>query len=318
MNHEISLISLRLIAIGALISLPITVSAPTRSLAQEAKSASETDRAERRTEMQQLVQPMRAVGLNEATRIPLDLKAEPLHRWNDPTREFSDGSLYLWTNHGRPHAAIAVELYPVRTGGQAWSFELVSLSTGLVEVDGGPGFDIKSDDFERLRDDMVLNWAPKTPGIEFKEVPGATGPAATEPARLRQMKAFADRFSADEFYEPSNQTYRLRLLPRHVHRYADAGSDILDGAVFLIAHGTNPEIFLLLEAQGKTAETARWRYALARLSMAAPTVRIDQNVVWTQPLAKNLTPSDTYFIVRKPRKPASATPATPEPRKVKP
>lgn len=312
MKHNDSLSRIWRLAIGASVFLYAPLLTATHALAQEAKSTSETDRAERRTEMQQLVQPMRAVQLAETTRTPLELKAEPLHRWNDPTREFSDGSLWLWTNQGRPHAAIAVELYPIRTGGQAWSFELVSLSTGLVEVDGGPGFDIKSDDFDQLRDNMVLTWTPKTPGIEFKDVPGATAPAPTEAARLRQMKGFAERVSADEFYEPSNQTYRLRLLPRHVHRYADAASDILDGTVFLIAHGTNPEIFLLFEAQGKTAETARWRYALARLSMAAPTVRIDQKVVWTQPLAKNLAPNDTYFIVRKPRKSTSATPATAE------
>ena len=84
-------------------------------------------------------------------------------------------------------------------------------------------------------------------------------------------------------------------------RYADAVSNVADGAVFLLAYGTNPEVFLLIEAHGKTPETAVWRYGLARLSMAAPTVRIDRKVVWTLPLAKKPPAGEPYFIVRKPR-----------------
>lgn len=313
-NHSVRCV-LRL-AFGGLLALGITGPIGSNVVAQEPKSTRDTERTQRLTEMRRLVQPMRAfeiVGRKE--RIPAELKAEPLQRWNDPTREFSDGSLWLWTSGGVPVAAVAVELYPTRTKGQAWSFELVSLSTGLVELDGGTGFDVTNDDFNRLRDDMTLSWTPKTAGIEIKDLPGAPAPGATESARLRQMKALAERFSADEYYEPTKQKYTLRLLPHPVHRYSEDASHTLDGAVFLIAHGTNPEVFLILEAKGKLPESAQWCYALARLSMAAPTVRLDKNVVWTLPLANKSKANDTYFIFRKPRKMSSVAPGNPEPQR---
>lgn len=302
----------------ALLAVGITDPIVANLVAQEAKSTRDAERTERLTEMQRLIQPMQAFEIVDGKRVPVEFKAEPLQRWNDPTREFSDGSLWLWTSRGRPVAAIAVELYPTRTKGQAWSFELVSLSTGLVELDGGTGFDVSNDDFNRLQDDMTLNWTPKTAGIEIKELPGAPVPGKTESARLRQMRVLAERFSADEFYEPTKQKYMLRLLPHPAHRYADAASDILDGAVFLIAHGTNPEVFLSLEARGKSPETARWCYALARLSMAALTVRLDKNVVWTLPLANKSKASDNYYIFRKSRKTTTGAPGDSGSQKVNP
>ena len=37
-------------------------------------------------------------------------------------------------------------------------------------------------------------WSPATPGVAFKDIPGAPAPADTRAARLKQMKGLADRF----------------------------------------------------------------------------------------------------------------------------
>src|SRR5262245_7507812 len=121
----------RVRAFGTLALASVIVIPPGTLTAQESKCSATDASTERRAEMKGLVQPMRAVQIKDGQRIPLEIRPEPLQRWNDPTREFSDGSLWLWTARGRPVAAVAVELYPSRTHGQAWSFELVSLTTDL-------------------------------------------------------------------------------------------------------------------------------------------------------------------------------------------
>jgi hypothetical protein len=285
--------------------------ASSRLHGDDAKAASES--GQRSEEMKQLVAPLHAVKIEGARRVPLVLQKEPLQRWNDPTREFSDGSLWLWTSGERPVAAVAVELYRARDLGAHWSFEFVSLSTGLVEADAENGFEVRWPDLAPPRPDGSLVWAPKVAGVEFKPIPDAPAPGQTESARLRQMKAQAQRFSGDEFYEPSKQTYVLRLLPRQVHRYADPDAGIIDGAIFLLAYGTNPEVMILIELRGQDTATARWHYGLARLSRAGPTVRLDQKVVWSRPHATRPLPDEVYFIARQRR--SDQPKVTPDPAK---
>ena len=65
---------------------------------------------------------------------------------------------------------------------------------------------------------------------------------------VRQIKAF-------EFFAPGDsptpRRYELRVLPQPVHRYANPDSGLIDGAMFLISYGLNPELVLLVEANRK-------------------------------------------------------------------
>ena len=78
----------------------------------------------------------------------------------------------------------------------------------------------------------------------FAPLAAAPPPAAKEAARLRQIKEIARRFTAHEFWDPENSRFELRLLVQPVHRYRDAAGEIQDGAMFVLAHGTNPEAML--------------------------------------------------------------------------
>ena len=84
------------------------------------------------------------------------------------------------------------------------------------------------------------------------------------------MKELARRFKAFEFFQPrgsdSLERYELRLLPQPIHRYADASAGLLDGALFVIAYGTNPEVVLVIEANGKEKTQPVWTFALARIA----------------------------------------------------
>ena len=63
--------------------------------------------------------------------------------------------------------------------------------------------------------------------------------------------------------------WELRLLPQPLYRYESTDPDVLDGAVFafVTSAGTDPEVFLVLEARkpAGSGEPA-WQYALARFT----------------------------------------------------
>ena len=66
------------------------------------------------------------------------------------------------------------------------------------------------------------------------------------------MRELARRFRADEDFEPQPgerpERYELRLLPQPVARYEDPASGVVDGGLFLLVYGQNPEIALVIEA----------------------------------------------------------------------
>jgi hypothetical protein len=136
---------------------------------------------------------------------------------------------------------------------------------------------------------------PDKKKIEFQPIADAPAPAAKESQRLRQIKELSRRFSAHEEWE--GQRHELRLLVQPVLRYAD-GKTIHDGALFVIAHGTNPEILLFIEAQGKSLEESRWQFAAARSSSAALHLALDDKEVWKIDIAPGIAgrARDPYWM----------------------
>ena len=263
-----------------------------------AQEPAKDDRAGRLDEMRDLIRAFRVAKVEGGESTPLAMKKEPLFRWNDPTRQFNDGSLWAWGTKGRPAAIVGVELYPHPELVATWSFEFVSTSAGPVEVAGGEGFRIDWSDTPPVRPDGQVRWAPRTAGVAFAPIPGSPTPAADPNGRLIQMKELTRRFSAREFHL---QEISLRLLPRPIDRYADADSQLIDGGIFVFANGTNPEDLLLIEAHGKAPESATWQYAVARLSLAESSVSLDRKVVWSQPRPARMKAEDAYCIFRKAR-----------------
>ena len=276
------------------------------SQAPDRPDAKVDDRVARLAEMKQIAGTFQATAIDGGTRTRVALVPEPLHRWTDPTRENSDGALWAWRSSGRPIAIIAIELYPQdKTFGTVWALEFTSISTGPIEVEGGEHFDMVYEDLPSPRADGRLRWAPAKGGLEFREIPDAPAPATTEAERLRQMRDLLKRFSAREFYDKTAQDYALRLLSHPIDRYADAASGLVDGAIFIYANGTNPEVLLVIEARRLGASSPSWFYAAAPLTRAAATIRLGRQDVWTEPSKKVTSPEDTYFLARRPRRPSA-------------
>jgi hypothetical protein len=143
-------------------------------------------------------------------------------------------------------------------------------------------------------------WHPESGAVAFKTISEARSPAPTAAQRLRQMKELARRFSAHEVtYPPFSQEktrHELELKPQPVHRYNDADRDIIDGAVFLIAHEAEPELILLIEAV-KEGGKVFWQFGAAGIGGAEFHLALDGVEVYTREWAKDCAglPTEGYY-----------------------
>ncbi|MBI3463630.1 MAG: hypothetical protein HY000_11315, partial [Planctomycetes bacterium] len=126
----------------------------------------------------------------------------------------------------------------------------------------------------------VSVWSPKTGGLLVQRLDGATPPAASQARRLAQMREIARRFSVSH-YSSAQETTQLRLLPTPLYRFAAQGEGVLDGALFAFVVSSDPEMLLLIEAVGDSAQQAGWRYSLGRMSSGRLAVRLDDREIWS-------------------------------------
>jgi hypothetical protein len=213
------------------------------------------------------------------------LRAEPIFRLDNPVTGVKDSAFFFWTDPetGRPEATIQMFRAPTKY----WIHDWTSLSTSpiVAEVGGAP------------------RWWPKA-GVEFRPVPGAPVPAATPAARLRQIRALAEEFSATDDFLNKGWS-QLRLMPKPWLRYGKAGSAVEDGALFAFALGTEPEVALMIEARpGPSSGRLRWEYGLAPLTSFELKVSRKGTEVWRLPWSIHAKdPSDRFYDMYYSREP---------------
>jgi hypothetical protein len=221
----------------------------------------------------------------------------PLLLFGDDPRNLTRGILWGWGS-GRPLAV--AELWRGRAENAPYAVSLT----------------FTGQDSLGLHSDGARKWEPARPQIEFVPLANAPPPAAKDTLRLRQLKEIARRFTAHEFWDPDNSRFELRLLVQPVHRYSDPKAEIQDGALFVFAHGTNPEALLLVEAVGPTVDKAKWQFGWVRTSNAETHAELDSKEVWTQPRVKggSTRPADPYFVFSLPAAEAATDPPAKEPK----
>jgi hypothetical protein len=219
--------------------------------------------------------------LGDGRATALSLQEKPVFRLGKQYAEdLQDGAIFLWTGeYGRPSAAIQVFLIKNASEPQGlWIHEFTSLApTTLKAVRSGQSW-----------------WAPRTPGLEFKPLPGAPKPAESLTQRARQMRALAEGFRASDNFGGKGWS-ELRLLPTPIARYGESGTKLVDGALFAFVLGTDPEVFLLLEARpGK--QGLEWEYALAPMTVFAVKGSYQGKAVWELPdRHESWDPSKPFF-----------------------
>jgi hypothetical protein len=189
------------------------------------------------------------------------------------------GAAFLWTHQGRPTVVGTIWSTLMPAGHRNVSHELHSLSEQPIAAD-----------WREAR-----AWSTQQPGIERKPVPEAPQPAATAPARLTQMRALARGFTARIAKSQRVDEQELRLLPQPLYRYTSPEAQVLEGGLFTLVLGTDPEIFLLIEAVESAAGPA-WHYGLARFTHVAAQVKYKDAEVWSCEKCQPYVRTNPYFL----------------------
>ena len=191
----------------------------------------------------------------------LKLNAEPVLRWSNPQAGEIYGAVFVWTSDGRPQ--VVGSIYKWYSPHKHYSTEFQSFAetsiTGLHE-----GREM---------------WTPARAGVAYKTVPEAPLPAETAGGRLRQMREIATGFVATKTDRDGNQL-KLRLLTQPIYRYQSAPAAVVDGGLFTFVEGTDPEVFLLLEAR-RQSDAIRWEYALTRMNSTKFEVSYQEKPAWS-------------------------------------
>ncbi len=211
-----------------------------------------------------------------------------VYKWARPGSQGGNyGDIYVWTNRGNAEAIACFWRAPVDNGKFVIYHEMHSLSPSVLKS-SRPG---------------PHQWTTKE-GLQRRLVAGAPAPASTPVVRLRQMREMSRNFAAYSLSSRDERT-ELRLLPQPLFRYQSSNPSVVDGALFafVCSVGTDPEIFLLLEASA-TENGPKWQYALVRFSHLNLYVRYKDRDIWEairdeqNPLSHNA--ARTYWLFSEP------------------
>ncbi len=196
----------------------------------------------------------------------LKLRADPVLKWTDPENGEVYGNVFVWTDAGRP--AVIASIYKWYRPHTHSTHEFQSLSTKsiLAQRDG------------------QKEWRCIQSGVDWKPVPGAASVGQTAVQRLARMRMTARKFSL-KMTNRDQSVDQLRILARPLYRYEIADTDspaseVLDGALFAYARGTDPEVLLLLEVRQESGQP-RLYYALARSNFVPMSATFEGKEVWS-------------------------------------
>lgn len=219
---------------------------------------------------------------------PLQLVDRATYTWaRSGPHKGTYGSVYVLTKQGNVESVACFWRNPGAAGRVSIVHELHSLSPVVLNTQWN-----QSD-----------SWKPKE-GVKRQRVPDAPVPAAMAAGRKQQMRMLSRDFAAHSVGSAGDRT-ELRLLPQPLYQYHSANPDVLDGGLFafVCSVGTDPEIFLQLEALN-TANGPQWHYTLARFSHMDLFVSYKDKELWQairdaeNPISRNA--NHTYWVFHQP------------------
>ena len=183
-------------------------------------------------------------------------------KWSNPVAGNIYGNVFLWTHEKRPMAVGS--FYKWFSPWTHSTHEFHSLATQPLNA--------------RFNDRSV--WKPVSAGVKWQTLPDVPKPARAAPSRLLQMRSFSRQFSVEK--TDKDEVRRMRLLSQPVYRYASPKNGVVDGALFVFVQGTDPEVWLLIEAEDSNPTKSekepsigitQWRYAVARMNATQFTIK---------------------------------------------
>jgi hypothetical protein len=185
------------------------------------------------------------------------------------------GDVFVWTADGRPEAVASIYRFYRPEPHRADEFHSLAFGRLVAERNGAAA------------------WTPSRRGLDLKPIPGA--PAADAAARLRQMRALAQEFTSRQTNRAGGDS-EMRLLAQPIYRYEDTKGDLIDGGLFVFVQGTDPELFLPIEARRTKEGTLRWFYGATRMHGIHMRLSHRGREVWSVPTI----PAEQVFDTREP------------------
>lgn len=223
----------------------------------------------------------------------LELDETPVLTWTDPENGEIYGAVFVWTDAGRPATIASIyKWYRPYTHG---THEFQSLST---------------DSITGLRDNQK-DWLCSKPGVVWKPALGDPAMGRTSAQRLTRLRFIARQFAL-QMTEKDGSVDTLRLLSQPLYRYQCPTSNVIDGALFAFARGTDPEALLLLEVRDEDGKPKLF-YALARSNFLPISASYGGEEIWKverldRARMKAGTEPYTKFIFRDAKVDANGTP----------
>ena len=84
-------------------------------------------------------------------------------------------------------------------------------------------------------------------------------------------------------------------MPQPIHQYEDDANGVLDGAIFVLSHGTNVEILMTIEARQEKDGTRHWEAGFSRLASASLSVSYRDKAFWSAPSNMSVGASNSYY-----------------------
>jgi hypothetical protein len=194
----------------------------------------------------------------------LTLRPEPVLSWSNPIMGTIYGDVFVWTAHGRPEAVASIYRFYSPDPHRADEFHSLALGRLTAERDG------------------AAVWTPSRHGLELKPIPGAPTPDDSAAVRLRQMRALAQEFTG----RPTNRKgvdRDMRLLAQPIYRYENTKGDLIDGGLFAFVQGTDPEVFLLIEARRPMEGAPEWCFGATRMHGINLRLNHRGHAIWNAP-----------------------------------
>ena len=207
--------------------------------------------------------------------------AQAIHSYMyEADKDKRHGAFFVWTQHGRPEAI-----------GSIWSCLSPNSQTQRTVV-----HELHSLSLNRLTGKWKKEvlWTPQEAGARFMEIPKSTPPAKLVGLRLAQMRSMAREFKGYVFH---GRKVPLRLMPQPLYRYESTKSHVLDGAIFGLFDGWDPEILLLIEARQTEGKT-EWLIAPVPFTGTPLALEFAGSSFWEKPRASYLDRTSVFYAPR--------------------
>jgi hypothetical protein len=211
---------------------------------------------------------------------PFDLFPKSVLNYSNPLRPATQhGSVHVWTEKGVPRVIGAIWSAEDRDNPaqRNLSYEFHSLAPGPLRVE---------------MENTNVRWEPRASGLEWVELKDAPKPPESRALRLTAMRRIAAEWTATGLTSEESQ---LRLLPQPLYRYPETVEGPLDGAIFAFVVGTDPELFVVLEAWKDTpGKTDGWQISPARLTGTPLTLKRGDDTLWSSPVWETFNRQQVY------------------------